>query len=81
MLDGLQNEKKVIGIKQSTRAVEDGLARCAFIAADSADTVRLPFLSLCKSKGIEVIEVESMEQLGKACDIDVGSAVAVILKS
>lgn len=80
MLDGLQNVKKVIGIKQSTRAVEDGLAHRAFIAQDSADTVRLPFLSLCNAKGVEIVEVESMEQLGKACNIDVGSAVAVILK-
>lgn len=48
MLDGLKNGKKVIGIKQSTRAVEDGRAKCAFIAADSSDSIRLPFVSLCK---------------------------------
>lgn len=80
MLDGLKNGKKVIGIKQSTRAVEDGRAKCAFIAADSSDSIRLPFVSLCKKNGVEIVEVESMEILGKACEIDVGSAVAVILK-
>lgn len=80
MLDGLRDGKKVIGIKQSTRAVADGKAECAFVAADSADSIRLPFLSLCKENGVKVISVDSMEQLGKACDIDVGSAVVVLLK-
>lgn len=80
MLDGLQSGKKVIGIKQSTRAVETGKAQCAYVADDSADSIRLPFLSLCKSNGVTVVNVDSMEQLGKACDIDVGSAVVVMLK-
>ena len=34
---------------------------------------------IAKEKDVEVIYVDSMEELGKACGINVGAAVAAIL--
>ena len=79
MLEDLSTDKKVIGIKQSQKAVEDGIALKAYVASDCDDKVKLPFLALCESKGVSVAAAESMEQLGNACGINVGAAVAVIL--
>jgi len=79
MLEDLSTDKKVIGIKQSQKAVEDGTALKAYVASDCDDKVKLPFLALCENKGVRVVSAESMEQLGHACGINVGAAVAVIL--
>ncbi|MDD4688282.1 MAG: ribosomal L7Ae/L30e/S12e/Gadd45 family protein [Eubacteriales bacterium] len=79
MLEDLTTDKKVIGIKQSQKAVEDGEAGKAFVALDCEDNVKQPFLNLCRINNVQVVMAESMEQLGQACGISVGAAVAVIL--
>ncbi len=79
MLEDLCTDNKVIGIKQSQKAVEEGMAVKAYVASDCDDKVKLPFLALCESKGVRVFSADSMEQLGTACGINVGAAVAVIL--
>jgi len=80
MLEELANANKYVGIKQSTRSVEENQAKTAYIARDSDDDVKGPFLSLCLQNKVEVIWVDSMQQLGEACGITVGAAVAVTLK-
>lgn len=80
MLTQLENAKKVIGIKQSTRAIEKGEAKIAFIARDVDQSMMIDFKRLCDEHGIEVVFVDSMKQLGKICSIEVGAATAVILK-
>ncbi len=79
MLEDLLTDKKVVGIKQSQKAVEEGKALKAYVASDCDDKVKQPFISLCQEKHIQVTVAESMEQLGNACGISVGAAVAVIL--
>ena len=79
MLEDLSTDKKVTGIKQSQKAVEDGEALKAYVASDCDDNVKQPFLDLCKQKDVQVVMADSMEQLGQACGISVGAAVAVIL--
>jgi len=72
-------KKKTIGFKQSAKAVEKGLARMVFVAMDADDKVRTPILELCNTKGIPVVEVQTMTELGRAGGIQVGTAVAAIL--
>ena len=38
-------------------------------------------LELCKANGVEIIYVDTMAQLGKACGIEVGAASVAILVS
>lgn len=79
MISELQSDNKVVGIRQSIKAVEQGRAKCAFVAKDSDDAVRVPFEALCLRSGVAIEYVDSMIQLGEACAIDVGCAVAVIM--
>ena len=69
-----------VGLKQSTEAVSEGLAKKAFIARDADSHVIMPFVALCKKSGIPVEEVETKAKLGKAFGISVPAAVAVELK-
>lgn len=72
--------KKTIGTKQTLKAVEKGQAKQVFVAADAEEYVLQPLLRLCQEKGIPVLRIDSMRDLGKACGIEVGSASAAILE-
>lgn len=73
-------KKRAIGTKQTTKAVTKGIAVVVYVARDAEAHVTKPLLTLCQEQGVEICEVESMKELGKACGIEVGSASAAILE-
>lgn len=79
MITELSNENKVVGAKQAKRALNDGRAEKLFLAADADPRVTDPLAALAGEKNVPVEEVSSMKELGIACGISVGSAVAVLL--
>jgi large subunit ribosomal protein L7A len=80
MLESLKTGNKTAGLKQSLKAVEAGRAKAVFIAADADERVVAGLKQLCERNGVSIIPVESMKQLGKACGIQVETAVACLLK-
>ncbi len=80
MLQELNTNAKVTGLKQSQRAVTEGKAKHAFVAKDAETRVTTAFRALCAQHGVEITEAETMRELGAACGIEVGAAVAVLLK-
>ena len=80
MFTEFASAKSVVGIKQSSRAVAEGNAVKAYAACDADPAVTDPFAKLCEEHKVELIYVDSMEELGHACGIKVGAAVAVLLK-
>ena len=72
--------RSFVGLKQSTEAVETGLAKKAFIALDADSHVVEPFVDLCREHGVPVETAETKVKLGKAFGISVPAAVAVELK-
>jgi len=81
MLEKLKKApKKIIGTKQTMKAVDKGQAEVVFIAQDAEEHVVSPLKELCREKGIEVVPVSTMKELGEACGIQVGAASAAIIK-
>lgn len=80
MLEDLRKVKKTVGTKQSLKAVENGTAKTVFIARDADEKITVNLVRLCEKNAIKVVFVDNMKQLGKACGIDVGAAVAALLK-
>lgn len=80
MLANLKHAKKVVGIKQARRAVNNDEAQTVYIAEDADPRVVQDVVDLCNEKSIEIIYVSSMRELGKACGIDVNAAAAAVLK-
>lgn len=75
----LQAGQFVVGVKQTTRAIQQGRAKEVFIARDAEMRVVEKVIQLCQEAGLPITYVESMRELGEACGIDVGaSAVAII---
>ena len=81
MLLELEKGKKTVGRKQSQRAILEGKAEKVFLADDADDRIRQETQNLCMEHGVPMISVETMEQLGKACGIQVGAAVAALLRA
>lgn len=79
MLTQLENAGKVVGVKQTRRALNDGRAKTVFLAQDADPALTEPLAELAGSKNVPVIWTEHMKELGKACGIAVGSAVAAIV--
>lgn len=80
MLSVLETKSKVTGVKQSMKAVKAGQAKCVYLAKDADPAMLAPFEAQCAAAGIEMVTVETMAMLGQACGIEVGAAVAVLLK-
>ncbi|MBX5476394.1 MAG: ribosomal L7Ae/L30e/S12e/Gadd45 family protein [Clostridia bacterium] len=71
---------RTVGVKQTTKAVQKGLAEVVFVARDAERSIVAPLLEACQQQGVEVLEAESMAWLGKACGIDVGASAAAVLR-
>ena len=80
MLDSLSLTNKVIGAKQTKKAIETGSAAAVYYAADAEARILTPVLSLCEASGIVIYKVDTMKSLGMACGITIGAAVAAVLK-
>ena len=79
MLEELKSAKKVVGIKQLRKALNAGSVKKVFIAEDADPLLTDPIAERCRQVDIPVISVPTMKQLGAACSICVGAAVAAIL--
>ena len=81
MLEKLRTQEKVIGVKQSRRAVRSGQAQVVFLASDADPALITPIEEQCLAAGIAVVKDFTMHDLGQAAGIQVGAAVAALLKS
>lgn len=73
------SKKKLVGVKQTAKALEKGGLRVVFIARDAEERVVRPLVQVCEQFGVPVVYVETMGALGKACGIEVGAAAAGLM--
>lgn len=76
----LKNGTKVIGTKQTLRALEKDLVTDLYVARDAQTQVTLRVLEVAKTKGIPVVYVDTMVELAKACEVEVKTATAALMK-
>lgn len=80
MLTELSTSAKVVGAKQVRRAIESGKAVKVFLASDADPRITGPLALLAREKGVVVEQSGAMKELGKACSLAVGAAVAALVK-
>lgn len=80
MLSQLRTAHKVIGVKQSRKAIRDGNAAEVFVALDAEKRIVGPIYELCSETDTKLTEITTMAELGDAAGIDVGSAVVTVLR-
>ena len=79
MLTELASQEKVIGVKQSRKAVREGRAQKVYLACDADPAITEPVAQSCAEAGIPVETAYTMTQLGHACRITVGASVVAVL--
>ena len=75
----LASLEKVIGVKQSRKAIRSGRAKRVYLACDADPAITDPVAQHCKELGIPVDDTHTMAQLGHACRITVGASVVAVL--
>ena len=79
MLTELASQEKVIGVKQSRKAIRDGRAKRVYVACDADPAITDPVAESCAEAGIPLEDGHTMAQLGQACRITVGASVVAVL--
>jgi large subunit ribosomal protein L7A len=79
LLSQLKTAAKVVGVKQLKKALREGQAAHVFVAEDAEPRVTAPVIALAKEAGVDLTMVPTMKELGQACQIEVGAAVAGIV--
>ncbi len=80
MISQLKNEKKVVGVKQTRKAVLSGRAKEVFLACDADPAVIGPVEALCRENEVPLECGVTMKELGGQCGISVGAAAAALLR-
>ena len=81
MLTQLEQTARVVGVKQTRRALQDGRAAALFLARDADPALTEPLAAQAAEKGLPIHWADTMRELGRACGIAVGAAVAANLTS
>ena len=80
MLEELTGKPRVVGVKQSRRAISQGQAAKVFLADDADPALTEPIAARCAEEGVPVTQVSSMLELGRACQISVSAAAAALVR-
>ena len=79
MLTELERAGKVVGVKQVRRALKDNRARALYLARNADPALTEPLAQQAGEQSVPVHWVDTMKELGHACGIAVGAAVAAII--
>lgn len=75
----LRKDPRTVGARQTLRALHRGVARVVYVARDADPEVTRPIVELSQRLAVQVVYVDSMQALGKACGIDVGASAAALI--
>lgn len=79
-MHSLSNSTKVVGTKQTLRALEKGIVKELFVAKDAQKQITIRSIEMAKSSNIPIVYVDTMEELGKACEVEVKTATAALIR-
>lgn len=74
------DKQKIIGARQTLKAVEKGIVQTVYIADDADLRLVKPIYELCIQSGVTVERIATMQELGNACGIFIGAAAAAVRK-
>ena len=68
--------KRVAGVKQVNKALENSKAQQVFVALDADKKLQEKIIILAQEKNVKIVYAETVSQLGKDCGIAVPAAAA-----
>ena len=76
----LQGKQLAVGARQLKKALAAGRTKQVFLARNADPVLTEPIAELCRRQEAEVLWVLTMEDLGRACGIEVGAAAAAAVE-
>lgn len=80
MLELKASQRKIVGLKQTVKAIKNETAKKIYLAEDADDFIKQSVIDACRHKNIQIIYINNMKELGYACGIDIGASTAAIIK-
>lgn len=80
MISKLKTGKKVVGLKQTQKAVFQHQAQMVWIAEDADPALTAAIAAACQEEKTPLERVTTMKELGSACGISVGASAAALLR-
>ena len=71
--------KLVVGTKQLKKALKQGNVQQVFLAENADPAITQMLQSLCQLNQTPYVWIRTMQDLGRACGIEVGAAAAAVL--
>lgn len=79
VLDGAD---KVIGLKQTLRALQQGQVEKVYYASDTEEHLIQKIAPLCRENNVPLLPLRTgKKELGKLCRIEVGAAIVAIVRN
>lgn len=72
---------RVVGAKQTLRAIKSGNADTVYLAENADVKVAMPIVDACRECSVELVYIPTMKSLGELCGIDVNAATACVIKN
>ena len=73
-------DKLIVGAKQIRKGLNAGRIDRVYLAKNADPAITGPIEARCQKSGIEYTWVKSMQDLGRACGIEVSAATAAVVK-
>ncbi len=73
---------KIVGLKQTLRAMQQDLVKEVYLASDTEEHVLRKISEACREKAVPLIQLQvTKKELGRFCQIEVGAAIVAIMKN
>ena len=79
-LADLKEKRLAVGIKQTLKAVRRGDVEAVYLAEDAEKRVLTPVVRACEEMDVPIRTAGTMQELGRAAEIEVGAAALAVLK-
>ncbi|OMF23754.1 ribosomal protein L7Ae-like protein [Paenibacillus sp. FSL H8-0548] len=68
-----------VGAKQTAKMLEHQRAIEVYVARDADPQMKDKIIHLCERAGVPIKWIDTMEELGETCGIDIGAAMAALV--
>lgn len=72
------SKKRIVGLKQTVKAIKDNKAKKVYIAKDADEYIKQSVLDVCSQSKVEIVYVDTMKELGEACGIEINASAAAL---
>ncbi len=76
----LAGKRFVVGAKQLRKALKNGTVLRVFLAENADPAITEPIVALCQLNDVSYTWIRTMQDLGRACGIEVGAAAAAAVE-